>query len=214
MNRFISSALIFTLVSFACVWQPAAPAPAASPSGSVLFQDDFSKPTTGWDRLQAAEGIMDYDGGGYRMLVNSLKTNFWSTPRLNLSDVRIEVDSGKLAGPDENRIGLICRFNGTDYYFFLLSSDGYYGIGIYTGGLGVLLGQSEMQPSTNIHTGLAVNHLRADCIGNTLTFFVNGIQVAQAQDATLKQGDVGLLAGTFSTPGVDVVFDNFVVLQP
>ena len=26
--------------------------------------------------------------------------------------------------------------------------------------------------------------------------------------------DVGLLAGTFAQPGVDVIFDNFVVLQP
>jgi hypothetical protein len=148
------------------------------------------------------------------MLVNSLQTNFWATPRLDLSDTRIEVDTGKLAGPDENRIGLVCRFNGSEYYFFLISSDGFYGIGIYTAGKGILLGQSEMQASSNIKTGLAVNHLRADCTGNTLTFYVNGFQVAQAQDSTLTKGDVGLLAGTFGTPGVDVVFDNFVVLQP
>jgi hypothetical protein len=157
---------------------------------------------------------MDYDGGGYRMLVNSLQTNFWSTPDKNFSDVRIEVDSGKLGGPDENRIGLICRFNGSDYYFFLISSDGFYGIGVFFGGKGMLLGQSEMQANPNINVGLAVNHLRADCIGSTLTFYVNGFQVAQAQDTILSSGDIGLLAGTFSTPGVDVVFDNFVVLQP
>jgi hypothetical protein len=216
MNRLIISMALFVILSLACAYQPVAATPQAPllSSGSVLFQDDFSKPTTGWDRLQAAEGIMDYDAGGYRMLVNALQTNFWSTPRLSLSDTRIEVDSGKIAGPDENRIGLVCRFNGSDYYFFLVSSDGFYGIGVYTGGKGILLGQSEMQPSSNIKTGLAVNHLRADCIGNTLTFYVNGFQVAQAQDSTLSRGDVGLLAGTFSTPGVDVVFDNFVVLQP
>ncbi|NJN80226.1 MAG: hypothetical protein HC797_07025, partial [Anaerolineales bacterium] len=44
--------------------------------------------------------------------------------------------------------------------------------------------------------------------------YVNGFQVAQAQDSTLTSGDVGILAGTFDTPGVDIVFDNFVVLQP
>lgn len=216
MNRPAFSLLSLITLSLACALQPTvttATQPAA-PSGSVLFQDDFSQPTTGWDRLQAAEGIMDYDGGGYRMLVNSLQTNFWATPQLNLSDVRIEVDSGKIAGPDENRIGLVCRFNGSDYYFFLVSSDGFYAIGVFTGGKGVLLGQSEMQVSSNIKTGLAVNHLRADCTGNTLTFYVNGFQVAQTQDSTLTSGDVGLLAGTFSTPGVDIVFDNFVVLQP
>jgi hypothetical protein len=216
MNRFVLSLSLLISISLACALPSNTPIleTPAKPSGTVLFQDDFSKPTTGWDRLQATEGIMDYDGGGYRMLVNSLQMNFWSTPRLDLSDARIEVDSGKLAGPDENRIGLVCRFNGTDYYFFLISSDGFYGIGVFTGGKGVLLGQNEMQASSNIKVGLAVNHLRADCVGNTLTFYVNGFQVAQAQDATLAKGDVGLLAGTFGTPGVDVVFDNFVVLQP
>lgn len=164
--------------------------------------------------MLADEGIMDYDAGGYRILVNSLQTNFWSTPRQNFSDVRIEVDTGKLAGPDENRIGLICRFNGSDYYFFIISSDGFYGMGVYSGGQAVLLGQGEMRSSSNINKGLAVNHLRADCAGNTLTFFANGFQLAQAQDSTLTVGDVGILAGTFGTPGVDIVFDNFVVLQP
>lgn len=126
----------------------------------------------------------------------------------------MEVDAGKLGGPDENRIGLICRFTGNDYYFFMITSDGYYGIGIFAGGQAALLNQSEMKVDGNIRTGLAVNHLRADCVGDSLTFFVNGFQVASAQDGTLKSGDVGLLAGTFSQTGVDLVFDNFVVLKP
>ena len=208
--------LIFTLS--ACGAQPQqvaveAPAPA-QPSGSVLFQDDFAQPTTGWDRLLVTEGVMDYYSGGYRMLVNSLQTNFWATPRRNFSDVRIEVDTGKMAGPDENRIGLVCRLTGKDYYFFIFSSDGFYGMGLFKDGQAVLLGQSEMQYSENINKGVAINHLRADCAGNTLTFFINGFQVAQAQDATLTSGDVGVLAGTFNEVGTDVLFDNFVVLQP
>jgi len=161
-----------------------------------------------------AEGTIDYDGGGYRLLVNSLNTNFWSTPHKNFADVRLEVDAGKLGGPDENRIGLICRYNGNDYYFFIMSSDGYFGIGLYSASTAVLLGQSEMQSSTDIRTGLAVNHLRADCAGDVLTFYVNGFQVATARNDALKSGDIGLLAGTFSQPGVDVIFDNFVVLKP
>lgn len=208
--------LIFTLS--ACGAQPQqvaveAPAPA-QPSGSVLFQDDFAQPTTGWDRLLVTEGVMDYYSGGYRMLVNSLQTNFWATPRRNFSDVRIEVDTGKMAGPDENRIGLVCRLTGKDYYFFIFSSDGFYGMGLFKDGQAVLLGQSEMQYSENINKGVAINHLRADCAGNTLTFFINGFQVAQAQDAILTSGDVGVLAGTFNEAGTDVLFDNFVVLQP
>ncbi len=216
MNRLLVFISILIVLSLACSIASATPAPQdlTIPSGNVLFQDDFASPVTGWDRLMIAEGTMDYDGGGYRLLINSPNTNFWSTPHKNFADVRMEVDSGKLGGPDENRIGLVCRFTGSDYYFFLISSDGFYGIGIYTGGQAVLLGQSEMQSNGNIKTGMAVNHLRADCAGDTLTFYVNGFQAASVQDGTLKSGDVGLLAGTFSALGVDVIFDNFVVLKP
>ena len=215
MNRTILLIVSLVAVSLACATTtPTNTAQPAVPSGGVLFQDDFLRNSSGWNRMQANEGIMDYDAGGFRILVNALQTNFWTSPSRNFTDVRIEVDEGKLAGPDENRIGLVCRFNGSDYYFFIVSSDGYYGMGIFSGGKATLLGQAEMQPSENINKGLAINHLRADCVGSTLTFYVNGFQIAQAQDVTLASGDVGILAGTFATPGVDIVFDNFVVLQP
>lgn len=217
MTRLKFIVAFWAVLSFACVTFPSAPAAPPGqdvPPGSVLFQDDFSSPLSGWDRFLADGGMMDYDGGGYRFLVNGLNTNFWSTPNRNFSDVRLEVDSGKLAGPDENRIGLICRFTGSDYYFFLMSSDGYYGVGVFANQQAMLLGQSEMLFSENIHRGMAINHLRADCAGDRLTFYINGFEAASVQDARLASGDVGLLAGTFDQPGVDVIFDNFVVLKP
>jgi len=216
MNRLFAYLSVLIVLSLACSTTSATPVPQdlTISSGTVLFQDDFASPITGWDRLTTSEGTMDYDGGGYRLLVNAQNTNFWSTPHKNFADVRMEVDSGKLGGSDENRIGLICRFTGSDYYFFLITSDGFYGVGLYSGGQAVLIGQNELQASSNIKTGMAVNHLRADCAGNTLTFFVNGFQVASVQNSALTSGDIGLLAGTFTEPGVDVIFDNFVVLKP
>lgn len=201
--------LIFIFLLAAC--QAAKPTPQP---GDSLFFDDFSNPGSGWEHFASAEGTMDYDGNGYRFLVNGLQTNFWSTPGRSFGDVRLEVDVAKVGGPDENRIGLLCRFIENNYYFFMVSSDGYYTIGKYIGKSIIQLNQSQMQYSEAVHTGLAVNHLRADCIGSGLTFYINGIPVAQAQDADFPQGEVGLLAGTFSQPGVDVIFDNFVVVQP
>jgi len=217
MKRLIILSALTVFLLAAC----ATPAPADSTpqdtgkaSGSALFQDDFSRPISGWRRFTSAEGTMDYNAAGYRMLVNALNTNFWATANQNFADVRIETDAGKLGGPDSNRIGLVCRYKNDAYYFFLISSDGYYGMGVFAGGQGVLLGQSEMLTNEHIKTGLAVNHLRADCAGTTLTFYVNGFQVASVQDSMLQAGDVGLLAGTFDQSGVDVIFDNFVVLKP
>ena len=71
-----------------------------------------------------------------------------------------------------------------------------------------------MQSSEKIKTGVAINHLRADCNGDTLSLFANGFPLAQVHDPTLSHGDVGVLAGTFSHPGVDVIFDNFIVMAP
>jgi hypothetical protein len=186
--------------------------PTANP-GEVLYQEEFEDNTSGWDRIANENGVMDYDGGGYRFLVSNPGYNLWTTPEKNFGDVRVEADVFRLTGPAENRMGLICRYQNGDYYFFIISNDGYYAVGKYIGGQTLLLGQTEMQPSEFIQQD-AVNHLRADCIGDTLTFYVNYNQVASVQDSDFANGDVGLLAGAFSEPGVDVLFDHFVVLQP
>jgi hypothetical protein len=190
-----------------------APVRPAAKSGDILYQEDFGDNTTGWHRISNDTGIMDYDGGGYRILVRQPELNVWSTAQKNFGDVRIEADVTRLNGPDENRMGLLCRYEGGNYYFFMISNDGYYAIGKFIGGLTLLLGQSEMQASAAIKSG-SVNHLRADCIGNSLTFYINFTQVASAVDADLPTGDVGVLAGSFAEPGVDVKFEHFVVIQP
>jgi hypothetical protein len=183
-------------------------------SGTVLFKDDFSSPVSGWDHTQYEQGVSDYYGGAYRILVNALDLNIWSTPHRSYADVRIEVDAGKLSGPDENRIGVICRSDGRNFYFFIVSSDGYYGLGLFQNGQTNLLGQDQMQRSDAIRTGMAVNHLRLDCSGEELSAYANGSLLAKAKDASLKQGDIGVLAGTFKKTGADIVFDNFLVLAP
>ena len=187
-------------------------APAAKP-GDILYQEEFEDNTTGWDRVANEHGIMDYDSGGYRFLVKQADYNLWSTPEKNFKDVRVEADVFRLNGADENRTGLMCRYQNGDYYFFIISNDGYYGVGKYIGGQVLLLGQTSMQPSEFIEKE-AVNHLRADCIGDTLTFYVNFNQVAAVKDADFPNGDVGMLAGAFAQSGVDVLFDHFVVIQP
>lgn len=191
------------------------PVPTVVParSGDVLYQEAFEDNSTGWHRIANDNGIMDYDGGGYRILVRQPKLNIWSTAEKNFGDVRVEADVIKLNGPDENRMGLMCRYQSGNYYFFVITNDGYYAIGKFIGGMTLLLGQNELQASEVIQQG-TMNHLRADCIGSTLTFYVNFTQVATAVDTDLPSGDVGVLAGSFSEPGVDVMFDQFVVLQP
>ncbi len=209
---FTSSFLLFILFLPSCSSSKTPVLPAAKP-GDIIYQEEFEKNTTGWDRVSNKEGIMDYDSGGYRILVQQPDFNLWSTPEKDFGDVRVEADVSRLNGPAENRAGLMCRYQHGDYYFFIISNDGYYAIGKFIGGQTLLLGQTAMQPAEFIQKE-AVNHLRADCTGNTLTFYINYNQVASAQDTDFKNGDVGLLAGAFSQRGVDVLFDHFTVIQP
>lgn len=185
------------------------------PSGSVLFQDDFSSPTGRWQMTLEDVGLAGAYKGTFRFLVKAPEVQIWSTPGLEFASARLEVDVARFGGPEENRMGLICRYRDPEnYYFFIISGDGYYAVGKVTQGKPVLLGQEQMQYSAAIQTGWAINHLRADCVGNTLTFYVNYLPVALVHDDDHTTGDVGLLAGTFEQTGVDVIFDNFIVLQP
>src|ERR687892_1628735 len=102
------SAFILLIVLSACLPQSTSISSPAT-SGDILYQEEFEDNTTGWDRVSNENGIMDYDRGGYRILIRQPGFNLWSTPEKNFSDVRIEVDVTKLSGPNENRAGLMCR---------------------------------------------------------------------------------------------------------
>jgi len=215
MNRLrcVVPLLLLALAASAC--QSYRIADLLTKSGNALFKDDFFDSASGWARSVSSSGAMDYFGGGFRIWVDTVNYDLWSTPGLNFRDVRIETDVYMIGGPLENRFGLLCRYrDARNYYFFIVSSDGYYGIGKLSGGVRSLLGQAMMAYTPAITQGVALNHLRADCVGDTLTFYVNGQPVGMAQDADLADGDVGLLAGTFDQPGTDAVFDNFVVIKP
>ncbi len=189
--------------------------PAPQVPSNVLFQDDFADPTSGWDSVSDERGITDYADGIYRIFVNTTGTDVWSNPGLSFGDARVEVDATKVGGDDNNDFGVICRYQGPEnYYFLIVSSDGYYGIGKVSGGQQQLIGMESMPPSEVIRQSNATNQLRADCIGSKLSLYVNGEFLAQSEDSEFTSGDVGLLAGTLELPGTDIHFDNFVVSKP
>lgn len=190
------------------------PTPVFLP-GDVMFEDDFSTRAYPWTTLHNEKGIMGYDAGGFRFHIDGDGVNYWATPGLNFDDVRVEVDLAPYGGPVQNRMGVLCRYqNDENFYFFVISADGYYAIGKVLEGEQSLINQQAMRYSSAIQQGVALNHLRAECDGSTLRFYINDAPVALVEDASLAEGDVGLLVGTFEEGGLDVLFDNFAVLQP
>jgi hypothetical protein len=183
---------------------------------SYLFHDDFSDPNSGWDRIDETDFFTDYYNNAYRITVNTDMSDSWANPDSNLfGDVIIEVDAVKNGGPDDNDFGVICRYQSSNqFYYAVISSDGYYGITKVTSASSVTLGRDDLGYSDFINQGVATNHVRFDCIGDMLTLYINGNQIDQQSDTEYSSGNVGLLAGTYDTPGTDILFDNFFVFQP
>jgi hypothetical protein len=180
-----------------------------------LFQDDFTDPSSGWDRVRDENGITDYEGGAYRIQIRKPNWYFWSTPGLMFRDVSVEVDALRREEVEIDQFGLICRSqNAENFYFFTVTSDGFFGIGKFRDGVESLIGMSTLQSSEAIEQGSGPNHLRGDCVGDTLTFSVNGVLLAEARDSAFPAGDVGLIVGTFEEGGSDLRFDNFSVVAP
>lgn len=205
--------LILLLAALAC--KAALPETSEQASGEVLFTDDFSDPDSGWNRVSTPTGETDYDDGVYRIFINEANTDIWSKPGLKFEDAIIEVDAFKVGGDRDNRFGIICRATGTDsFYTFIVSSDGFYGIGKVKDNNYKLIGSEALLPHEAINKGSAFNRIRAECISEDLRLSVNGVLVGEVQDSELASGDVGLIAGTYTTPGTDIRFDNFMVLKP
>lgn len=192
-------------------------AETASPSDDVLFQDDFSDPTSGWDRVSQGENTTsDYQDGQYVITVVADQYDGWANPgQYFAGDVSVEVDANKLSGPDDNEFGVICRSQDSDnFYYFLISSDGYMGIGKAVDSEWQNLSSDKLEPFDGILQGTQTNTIRADCIGNTLSLYVNGKLAVETTDDSFSDGDVGLVAGSYKTGNVVIGFDNFVVRQP
>ncbi|NMC35119.1 MAG: DUF2167 domain-containing protein [Veillonellaceae bacterium] len=212
----VTFALIFTFVLSGCsIIQNFLPTgKAGSTSSNVLFEDDFSKTSSGWDQTTSESGTTDYKDGTYQILVNQTQYDLWANPGKSFTDVSTEVDAVMIGGPVDNDFGIICRYKDTsNYYFGIISSDGYYAIGYVKDGKQDIFAD-QLEFSDAIKQGTESNRIRFDCVGSTLTLYANGTQLTQVTDSTLTSGDVGLMAGTFDTAGTNVSFDNFVVKKP
>lgn len=214
VNRLLFHVICASLLSV--LGAGCSPSATPLPAGSVLFQDDYSRSSSGWEMRHRADAIHEYRDGQYAMLVLTPHTSSWTTPGLEVGAVRIEVDALQIGGPEDNLYGVVCRYRDDDNFIFLVaSSDGFAGIGAYRQGRRELLGGAALLPAASIAPGGSTNHLAADCLEDTLRLFANGALVAEVPSpAGPPDGDVGLIVGTYVEPGVELVFDNFSVRVP
>ncbi|PWB54146.1 MAG: hypothetical protein C3F13_07590 [Anaerolineales bacterium] len=181
-----------------------------------MFYDYFADTSNNWDQASDDTASTDYYADAYRIIINVTNYEAWANPgNKSFSDTSIEVDATKNSGPDDNDFGVICRYSNVDqFYYAIISSDGYYAIMKMTDNGSESIGAGSMLESDKIIQGATTNHIRFDCVGSTLTLYINRYLVDQQIDIDYTSGNVGLIAGTFETPGTDILFDNFIVYKP
>lgn len=217
VNRFVIRRCLLVSVFLAVIISGCSQFYPVDPVTRLVFQDDFTNPRSGWQVQAGPAGSMGYQESLFWIQVQPPQTNlvaalpesYWFPP-----NVEIEVDARKAVGPDDNRFGVTCRYqDDLNYYWFAISSDGYYGIGKVKEGKVTFINRDQMPPSEAIKQKDSWNHLGAACVGSTLSLYINGVLVDQQQDGDFSNGSIGLLAGTGAEGNVIVTFDRLLVKE-
>ena len=180
-------------------------AATATPVADSNYLNALAVPTSGWTINEhcrfLSDGYHDDDTTG----VKNTATACYGP--VQARDAVISVDAKLLAGPLDFGYGIVFRSDANhSEYGFLISSDGHWTT--------YKLVKNQLSPIINWTTTATVhqkagahNTLNVYFKGTQIHFFVNGILVGQADDATFSSGSVGLTASA----GQNVVFANFSV---
>src|SRR3954470_5559714 len=88
---------------------------ASHASGSILFQDDFSKPANSWMAAKTDYAEFAYLDSEYRILLNKPDFNTYSLlPKQTFNNCSVEADVRLVAGPSNGVFGILCRAEATE----------------------------------------------------------------------------------------------------
>jgi LysM repeat protein len=207
--------LIFTGQRIAVPDPDADPVPSPAPvppAGRLILQESFA--TTGiWFTADHDRFWIDYVDDGYRIYNDFYNSYVSSVRTFDLADVYVEVDAVRIAGPETGYYGVVSRWEDIhNYYAFVISSDGFYGIVRVEDGQPQFLAQGlDRSGLINLNDS---NRIGGAIEDKTLTLYVNGEALLQVEDETFETGAVGLMVGTRPVAGVEVHFDDLHLYLP
>jgi serine/threonine-protein kinase len=183
---------------------------------SILLEDNFSDPGSGWQEEEFPTSTSEYLNGVYVVRNSDVDYYYLGLFDDSFQDTAIVVDATQIYGPVSNDTvyGVGCRASqdGTGY-LLVVGGDGYYAIFRDDGSDGgeFLVGWEE---SDVVNQGNMTNHLHAVCDGTYLALSVNGVLLAEAEDDTYTRGAIGLLGSSNEEAEVEVHFDDLMVYEP
>jgi hypothetical protein len=190
-------------------------------AGEVLFQDDFSDPSSGWASVVIEEGEYGYAEGAYRILTKPAGAQVQSARGgERVQAFRLEVDATQVAGRSGDFVGVRCytHFDDAGYELAIAPTERGYGIAAFAGDDFRLL-ESSGEAVDVIRPVGEENQLRVECVSSPdgqsiLTLEANGEVLVRAEDETERRGfdGFGLFVGT-TEGGAEALFDDFVATE-
>ncbi|HEX2347186.1 MAG TPA: protein kinase [Ktedonobacterales bacterium] len=180
----------------------ARPAPTASPTPieNITYQAPLTSATRSWPN--SAHSF--FANGGYEL------TGAWIAyaPSGRFGDGSVSTQARQVSGASNLFYGLLLRGAGNNLYYF-------YGVNGSQQWTFALVRDGNGQPivaattDTHINAGLnATNTLTVRAAGSHFTFYINGAQVGQADDATIAAGELAVIN---PSGDLSVVYNNFTV---
>jgi hypothetical protein len=124
------------------------------------------------------------------------------------------VDAKRISGEQDTNFGIIFRYqDASNYYSYLISSDGYYALIKVSGGQELLLGMEQFVYSDLISQADGQNEITITCKGEQLSLMVNGKMLHSVRDDSFSAGDVGFIVETREAGAASVLFTNFLVTK-
>jgi TolB-like protein len=164
--------------------------------GNLLLYNNFSRGPEDW----VVDEIAGVRNGEYRLAPS--EGGYYSWRAEELQNASFKAETRWLSGSTNMGYGLIFRLQDIDnHYFFLITKNGYYKLGMYNeGGWYDLI---DWQKSRFINE-VGKNTLKVEMYGSQFKLYINGNHMEDYIDNTFSEGKVGFV----SLEDVNIAFDN------
>jgi hypothetical protein len=177
-------------------------------SADAVYVEHFRVNDGAWNTEASMSVVPYYQTGTLHIAILDPQTVGYSMSEWEAGDFHLEVDSYHVEGPLDNEIGVVFRYvDELNFYYFSISSNGYYAFHRYVDGEWQAL--IDWTASDVIETGEgAANWLGVYAFGTQITLLVNDYMLEIVEDDTFDYGGIGLAAGASDEASVAIAFDD------
>jgi hypothetical protein len=205
-KTFLVCSTLFLFVVVGCLgWFVVVPAIKEN----APMRDDFSTREYDWGTDSKNESRhIEYEDGGLRVIKFKPDSLAYTLPKQkDMIDFHAEVNARIENADSASMFGFVCGYiDNRTFYFLGISNDGYYEIAVYANEYEMLAsGQNADIPINS-----PVYKLGADCKKESLTLYVNDLQIAKVNTVNVPAGRFGLYVyNSGQTTSTSVLFDDF-----